>query len=477
MLEDRGQATALSPLDWIACTSCRTDCSSSSLNPGDFYLSTCGHTLCHACIAASTSHDARSDARTCPACGTTGPVVRLDQASDLQHCFRPLSDLVGELSMAAEWQVGNLVEQLRFFKTKCAEQKKMLARVGAELKKVKGIKAQAEQLAAENARLKTQLAQAQEQRFSSAQDFSAQDYAFAQGRASAAPTPRGQKRKADFSLDDRTTLPLRPATHLSNLPPPPSLPPSTAHPPRSASSASHSLPNGPQRLSLTPKSQREASERVRRRVGESLSGSVGGSASGGEGREESARERLARFAYNPSASASVSRASHRPPSTTPHPHTHHAATNEEPSPFQYNPPSLAATGRDREGAREREEMPPPPLPFGHASGGVRGSQGVWAAMGDGGGGGEGRVGTPFAHHPLSNSTSFRPSSSSLSLSHHPPPPPTPTTGPRFSHSHSSTTRPSVPGTPRPFVPTRSGAGTAFGAGGGGGGGGGGGRFG
>ncbi|EGU12343.1 hypothetical protein RTG_01365 [Rhodotorula toruloides ATCC 204091] len=305
MLEDRGQATALSPLDWIACTSCRTDCSSSSLNPGDFYLSTCGHTLCHACIAASTSHDARSDARTCPACGTTGPVVRLDQASDLQHCFRPLSDLVGELSMAAEWQVGNLVEQLRFFKTKCAEQKKMLARVGAELKKVKGIKAQAEQLAAENARLKTQLAQAQEQRFSSAQDFSAQDYAFAQGRASAAPTPRGQKRKADFSLDDR------------------------------------------------------------------------------------------RFAYNPSASASVSRASHRPPSTTPHPHTHHAATNEEPSPFQYNPPSLAATGRDREGAREREEMPPPPLPFGHASGGVRGSQGVWAAMGDGGGGGEGRVGTPF----------------------------------------------------------------------------------
>ncbi|BGO97910.1 hypothetical protein JCM10021v2_001568, partial [Rhodotorula toruloides] len=141
MLEDRGQATALSPLDWIACTSCRTDCSSSSLNPGDFYLSTCGHTLCHACIAASTSHDARSDARTCPACGTTGPVVRLDQASDLQHCFRPLSDLVGELSMAAEWQVGNLVEQLRFFKTKCAEQKKMLARVGAELKKVKGIKA------------------------------------------------------------------------------------------------------------------------------------------------------------------------------------------------------------------------------------------------------------------------------------------------------------------------------------------------
>ncbi|BGP30288.1 hypothetical protein JCM10296v2_002042 [Rhodotorula toruloides] len=206
MLKDPVQATALSPLDWIACTSCRTD---SSLNPGDFYLSTCGHTLCHACIAVGTSHDAQSDARTCPACGTTGPVVRLDQASDLRHCFRPLSDLVGELSMAAEWQVGNLVEQLRFFKTKCAEQKKMLARVGAELKKVKGIKAQAEQLAAENALLKTQLAQVQEQRFSSAQNYPAQDFAVAQDRASAAPTPRGQKRKADFSSDDRLPLPAQ----------------------------------------------------------------------------------------------------------------------------------------------------------------------------------------------------------------------------------------------------------------------------
>lgn len=157
MLEDEGQATALSPLDWIACTSCRIDCSSSSLNPGDFYLSTCGHTLCHACIASSTSQNAQSDERPCPACGTFGPVVRLDQASDLQPCFRPLSDLVGELSMAAEWQVGNLVEQLRFFKAKCAEQKKMLARVGAELKKVKGIKACAAQTDPSSLRCGTRL--------------------------------------------------------------------------------------------------------------------------------------------------------------------------------------------------------------------------------------------------------------------------------------------------------------------------------
>ncbi|BGP23015.1 hypothetical protein JCM10295v2_001908 [Rhodotorula toruloides] len=235
MQEDLGQATALSPLDWIACTSCRGD----SLNPNELYLSTCGHTLCRACIAANTSQRSQNNARSCPACGMTGPVVRLDQASDLSHCFRPLSELVGELSMAAEWQVGNLVEQLGFFRTKCAEQKKMLARVGAELKKVKGIKAQAEQLAAENALLKTQIAQAQapEQRFSSA----AQDYPPApQDCASAAPTPRGQKRKADFS-PNRSTLPLRSATNLSNLPP--SLSHAPSHPPRSASSASHSLPN------------------------------------------------------------------------------------------------------------------------------------------------------------------------------------------------------------------------------------------
>lgn len=146
MLEDPTQATALSPLDWIACASCRADSTSSSLNPGDFFLSTCGHVLCHACISASTSQHAQGDARTCPACGTTGPIVRLDEASDLQHVFRPLGNLVGELSMAAEWQIGNLVEQLRFFKAKCGEQKKMLARAGTELKRVKGIKACAARL-------------------------------------------------------------------------------------------------------------------------------------------------------------------------------------------------------------------------------------------------------------------------------------------------------------------------------------------
>ncbi|GJN88356.1 hypothetical protein Rhopal_001321-T1 [Rhodotorula paludigena] len=42
--------------------------------------------------------------------------------------------------MAASWQTTHLVEQLAYFKHKCAEQKKTLSRVGGELRKVKALK-------------------------------------------------------------------------------------------------------------------------------------------------------------------------------------------------------------------------------------------------------------------------------------------------------------------------------------------------
>lgn len=138
------QATARSPLEFVACSRCRA-----SYSPElSFYLTDCAHTLCQACTDASVAQSSAADPDrqplqdgiTCPACGHGGPVVQLDHAPALQHCFRPIQDLINELGMATEWQISNLVEQLAFFRDKCAEQKKMLAKAASELKKMRELK-------------------------------------------------------------------------------------------------------------------------------------------------------------------------------------------------------------------------------------------------------------------------------------------------------------------------------------------------
>lgn len=139
------QATARSPLDFVACSRCRQPYSPTL----PFFLTDCAHTLCQPCTGSAIQQEpaqqgsfasAQPDRLQCPACGHDGPLVRLDHAPALQHCFRPLQDLVGELGMATEWQIANLADQLAYFRDKCAEQKKMLARAATELKKMRELK-------------------------------------------------------------------------------------------------------------------------------------------------------------------------------------------------------------------------------------------------------------------------------------------------------------------------------------------------
>lgn len=138
--EASAQATARSPLEFVACSSCHAPHAPRL----PWFLTDCAHTLCQTCTASATAQAGGGasppHAIACPACGHAGPVVRLDLASSLQHCFRPLQDVISELGMAAEWQLVNLVDQLAYFRQKCADQKHMLAKAATELKKMRDLK-------------------------------------------------------------------------------------------------------------------------------------------------------------------------------------------------------------------------------------------------------------------------------------------------------------------------------------------------
>ncbi|GAA5992533.1 hypothetical protein JCM10908_000867 [Rhodotorula pacifica] len=325
MTGNRMQATARSPLEFVACSRCHAAYSSTL----PFFLTDCAHTLCQACTANATQsvppsgptegENGLGEVTVCPACGHAGPVVQLDLASSLQHCFRPLPDLIGELGMAAEWQVVNLVDQLAYFREKCAEQKRMLAKAATELKKMRDLK----------------------------------EY----------------------------------ASTLSSRSP----------------SVSSATPLAPTRLSLTPAEQKQTAARlsaqtsVQNRAQQlqnhseffSASSRASSRAAGSAPRqaEETSKDRLARFAYNPS------RASNRSAAATPAlpdgPHGQ-ADGSEDESPFYYNVPSTSAKGYTAQQEQQQQQyaygshrdsfaaptgfddqlefqddqqlMPPPPLP-------------------------------------------------------------------------------------------------------------------
>lgn len=136
------QATARSPLEFVACSNCHAPHAPTA----PFFLTDCAHTLCQTCTANAAAAQGEgapagaAEGITCPACGHAGPVVRLDLASSLGHCFRPLHDLIAELGMAAEWQIVNLVDQLAYFRQKCTDQKQTLAKAATELKKMRDLK-------------------------------------------------------------------------------------------------------------------------------------------------------------------------------------------------------------------------------------------------------------------------------------------------------------------------------------------------
>jgi hypothetical protein len=170
------QHTDRTPFDFVACQHCYTSISSAQL-----WLTTCAHALCSACAfppPISPPDPPTASEATCPIDGVRGAVIPLDEAlkSDAAHFFRPLSGLLSDAGMAAEWQMSNLVGQLEHYKAKSLEQRKALSKVAVELKALRGMKGcvsvflhfprladspsdrQVEKLTTENASLRSQLA-------------------------------------------------------------------------------------------------------------------------------------------------------------------------------------------------------------------------------------------------------------------------------------------------------------------------------
>ncbi|GAA6058443.1 hypothetical protein JCM3770_005078 [Rhodotorula araucariae] len=390
---------AADPLRHVACSHCRSPCSCSSaslantapaaLGASQLSLAPCGHVLCDACTVQATTVDPPA----CPVCGTQAHFVPLAQASpDLQACFRPLAGLAYDLGTAAGWQTAHLAEQLDYFKQKCAQQKRLLARAGHELQKIKSLKQQVAQLTAENAQLDMHRPEQHVQRGLALAEEN-------QYRPGNAPGPaRGQKRKSRTSpdrfarpapLDEARTdsrecsasLPLRPATHASGRPSS-----------RSSGSLPSNLPQAPMRLSLTPAQQTQTRKRTLQPM------PVDEHAAEGEG---SLRDRLARFAYAPARSHGPRSSAYAPISVSRPSGRASAAPAPASTPFFYKPPNpaphsyphsdrparnLSAQGCPHEapfddyesGPAEAWLMPPPPVPS-HAEQQQHGTTAVGAA--------------------------------------------------------------------------------------------------
>ncbi|KPV76079.1 uncharacterized protein RHOBADRAFT_43517 [Rhodotorula graminis WP1] len=356
------------PLAHLACSSCRTPLSSStassSLNLDSLAsLAPCGHILCSACTVPATGAHAAGVPPSCPVCGTPGLVPRDQATPDVLDCFRPLPDLAQELGTAAGWQTTHLAEQLDYFKHKCAQQKDVLARVGNELNKVKALKQQVAQLNADNADLRNQLSTlARQNSYRQNQPLEQTQHTQHEYRFAGLPPDPSQSRKRRLiDSPDRLVLPVRPATHASTRPRPPS---------RSSGSGSSGHPThltlGPARLSLTP-AQSLQTMATSLNVVEEVDERVG---------QGSLRDRIAKFAYDPSRAAAA-----RTAANTPRPASHAldrqpiASTQHDQAPFaalqhpnsqqydQYDT-SYRDEPRQQEPSFETDAqlMPPPPPP-------------------------------------------------------------------------------------------------------------------
>ncbi|GAA5888959.1 hypothetical protein JCM5296_002756 [Sporobolomyces johnsonii] len=337
-----------SPLAFIACSRCRRDFLASTDPADSFYLTVCAHTVCARCTFPSglPTGDLSTLEVACPACRTAGPLARLatDPSSELDHCFRPLGILLAELGMAAKWQVYNLTDQLSFFKAKCHEQKKTLGKLSGEIKKIKSLKAQNDQLSAENASLRQHLSALA----SPAQHSTGTSYDHAQGQhvgiseqenyPSSVPGSRGQKRKFRSS-PDRASLPLRPATHT------------TFRSSGSADLAQHHLPRQPPRLSLTPQ-HAKTHEQARQRQQYAHAVFDGRGASQDQGR-------LAKLKLQGLLSAFQTAQLPQQFSHSSHEEQDH---RQSANPFFYNPPPLLHPSHQQQDDPDTALMPPPPLP-------------------------------------------------------------------------------------------------------------------
>ncbi|GAA6062249.1 hypothetical protein JCM10212_001763 [Sporobolomyces blumeae] len=415
-----------SPLRHIACSKCHRDFLSSATSTSTsprmpFYLSSCFHSLCHSCLFHDSTppNDLAHLRVPCPACSTQTSLALLapdDPTNDLSLYFRPLPELLSELGMATQWQVHNLVDQVSYLKPKCIEQKKLIARLTAELKKVKAYKLQIERVSAENASLRAQIAASDPTALAPAsvsiQPGRLQPTRDSEANAGWTFDPNGDglrtsKRKAVEDAPRDSAPVLRPST-------------STSHYPRSnASGLPHSDHDSavstqirPERLSLTSSARarhsdlRGYTDSVVPRLSADLDVPVPGVRTsevvqtgfripdGGTGQRGDAevvtggrtsrigasakgylREHLSHFAYTPSRVSHRSDADSHAPVVPPFhgapPPGPSADPDRSASPPLARPTSSYAGSQTWSDARDAEEMPPPPVPTHVASRGRR----------------------------------------------------------------------------------------------------------
>lgn len=117
-----------------------------STAPLPFYLTTCHHTVCHSCLFASNPapHPLDQIRLACPACQAITPLAPLDlddPTNDLAPFFRDPARLAETATMATQFQLSHLMDQISYLKPKCVQQKKNITRLLAEVKKGKEYKA------------------------------------------------------------------------------------------------------------------------------------------------------------------------------------------------------------------------------------------------------------------------------------------------------------------------------------------------
>lgn len=139
---------AESPFDYIVCCKCRKDYSSGTASAAaePFYITACTHALCHSCLWPSPAvapPDPHSSLVNCPACGSQGRVIRLqegDAMGGVGYCFKPIRELLDELGVALEYQTGSLKDQLQWMKERVVQQRAVLNKVKDELSKSREVK-------------------------------------------------------------------------------------------------------------------------------------------------------------------------------------------------------------------------------------------------------------------------------------------------------------------------------------------------
>lgn len=129
--------------EYIVCSKCHLTLDHS--NQSQFYLTSCTHSLCAGCLWPSPSSppvDPHAVEVVCPTCSFEGRIIKLDGRlpEGISHCFKPSRQLLDDLGIALEFQMGNLKEQVAWLKEKVVKQRAVLNKIKDELQRSREVK-------------------------------------------------------------------------------------------------------------------------------------------------------------------------------------------------------------------------------------------------------------------------------------------------------------------------------------------------